>query len=529
MILVSAGQMQQIDKQAIETFGIPSTVLMENAGRGAVKVLLSDFGDLSEKKIAVMAGKGNNGGDGFVVARYLAERNIQVTVYLLGKATDLTGDAKLNYDLLADLSVNCIEIPDQKTLLSFKSTLANRDIFVDAILGTGLNAEVRGYYKSVIELINGVQKPVLAIDLPSGMNPDTGFPLGLSVKATATVTFGHPKTGQLMSPGTDYCGRLHVVDIGIPSHITDKVSPSVYLLSSARIKSLYKPRLQASHKGDNGHLMVLGGSTGKTGAAILAALSGLKCGTGLVTVGIPASSNRIVETALLEAMSLPLSEGREGTISNSASDVVLKHLAGKKCCVVGPGMGTNESLEDFLSTLLTNCNIPVVIDADGLNNLTKNFSLLRSMAIPPVITPHPGEMARLMDKKTAYIQENRLQCARGFAEDHRCHVVLKGVRTVIAHPDGTVYLNPTGNELLASGGTGDVLAGLIAGFIAQGYNSADACHMGTFIHGLAADDLKKEFGSQGILANSLTDRFPLILNSLATGTFQSEPAFSTVF
>lgn len=515
MYLVTAWQMSQMDKKTIEVFGIPGVVLMENAGRGATRILLSKFGEIQNKKIGIIAGCGNNGGDGFVIARYLANKGINVAVYLLSEISKIKGDAKSNLNLLSDINVPVIEIANQKSFLQYKTAMVNRDIWVDAIFGTGLNAEVTGFFKTIIQFINNLNKAVLAVDIPSGLHPDTGQPLGISIKANVTATFAFAKTGHMTYPGTDYCGSIEIVDIGIPPYIAEESLPCVHLLTPEIISSYYKPRNSNAHKGTTGHLLVIAGSRGKTGAAALTSKAAMRSGAGLVTLGVPESLNHILETLNTEIMTIPLPETKEGALSKSAFDLLNAIMETKNCIAIGPGLGTYKQTISMIHKILCESKIPVVIDADALNSLEGNMDILRNMKAPAILTPHPKEMARLTGDTIETIQKNRIKKAKDLAEKYKVYIVLKGSRTVIAHPNGEVFINPTGNPLMASGGMGDVLTGMIAGFLTQGYSPAESSHMGVYLHGAIGDLLKNEKSPVGILASDIIDYIPFIINQMA--------------
>ena len=517
MILVTAGEMQEMDRQAIETHGIPGLELMEKAGRGATDVLLYQFAGSIKTGVGIICGKGNNGGDGFVIARYLAERRIDVTVYLLAKANNVKGDAAANLKRLAALKLPVIEIPDEDSFLKIKSELCRFDLLVDAILGTGLTSDVRGFFKTVINFINDLNRsgiPVFAVDMPSGLNSDTGQPCGACIRAQGTATFALAKIGHYTFPGADYTGKLEIIDIGIPASVVESVGPQQYLLTAERIRAALPLRSAETHKGQTGHLLVVAGSTGKTGAAAMTAVSAMRAGAGLVTLGIADSLNPFVETQVMEVMTAPLPECGYGILANTAIDDIAKLADGKSCLAIGPGIGQAEETRSLVKKIISQIDIPLVIDADGLNNIAGQTQLLKKAKAPVVLTPHPGEMARLIQNSTAVVQQNRLACARDFATDFGVHVVLKGAATVIAHPDGSAYINSTGNPGMASGGMGDVLTGVLAGFIAQGLSLKAAAHAAVYLHGAAADTLAQTVGPIGYLAGEVMSTIPAEIKKL---------------
>ncbi|MCP4682933.1 MAG: NAD(P)H-hydrate epimerase, partial [Desulfobacterales bacterium] len=387
MYLVTANEMQTMDRETIESFGIPGQVLMENAGRGATRMFLDKFPGVMDSRVGVLAGRGNNGGDGFVIARYLAQYGVRVCVYLLSEKSKVKGDAEANLKLLEPLYVPVFEVPDKASFERQLTGIKHQEIWVDAILGTGLSSPVRGYFKEVIEFVNQCNRPVFAVDIPSGLDSDTGKPLGVSVKAHATATFGFAKIGHVLYPGKDYTGDLGIIDIGIPPHIVEQIGPGQRLLTPDYISNEYLPRPSDAHKGTTGHLMIVAGSRGKTGAAAMTAISAIRAGAGLVTLGIPASLNPVLESQVLEAMTVPLYETDDGCLSESSGDTILSLLEDKRCLAIGPGIGTNSSTKDLIVKLIKETKIPLVIDADGLNILAENMGILKKVRVPVILTP----------------------------------------------------------------------------------------------------------------------------------------------
>ncbi len=514
MFLVTARQMSRMDINTIEEYGIPGAVLMENAGRGATRILLSKFGNLKNTNIGVVTGSGNNGGDGFVIARYLAEQGFTPEVFLLGSIKKVKGDAALNLSLLSELNISVIEITSQETFAMQQSSMLKCELWVDAIFGTGLNSNITGFIKTVIELINRTKKPVLSIDIPSGLHPDTGLPQGICIKADVTATFGYAKTGLITFPGIDYCGNIEVVDIGIPKHIEAKETLSTQLLTPQKISACYRPRGSNEHKGTTGHLLVFAGSTGKTGAAALTSQAAVRTGAGLVTLCTPENVNPILEMLLPEVMTIPLPESKSGELSKRSFDLAINASESKNCIAAGPGIGTSQQTTELINMIITRVDKPIILDADALNIISKDISILKKIKGPAILTPHPKEMERLTGLSVTEIQNNRIKAAGDFAKHHGVYLILKGARTVIAHPDGKVFINPTGNPSMASGGMGDVLTGMIAGFLAQGYPVADSAHMGVFLHGAAADILSSEKSPIGITASDIINEIPRLINMM---------------
>jgi NAD(P)H-hydrate epimerase len=508
MYLVTASEMQEMDRRTIKNFGIPGMVLMENAGRGATRFFLEQFPDIENHQVGVIAGRGNNGGDGYVMARYLKQQGVSVKVYLLGTASRVQGDAAANLKFLKPLDIPLVELSDEAAFSKHQSEIARLDVYIDAVLGTGLKSDVKGLFKTVIEFINGLDKPVFAVDIPSGLNSDTGQVCGTCIRATATATFAFAKTGHLIYPGAQHTGALRIVDIGIPLPIVEAVKPRQRLLTGDLIQSWLAPRAPDAHKGTTGHLLVIAGAPGKTGAAAMACMAALRSGAGLVTLGIARSLNAVLETQILEAMTAPLPETPAGVLGESAFEIIRNLMDGKRCVALGPGLGQAEETRRLVHKIVESSPIPIVIDADGLNNLAASPRILEGACAPVILTPHPGEMARLADIPTGTVQQDRIKCARDFATAYNVHVILKGAHTLIAHPDGQVFINPTGNAGMASGGMGDVLTGMIAGLITQGIAPPEACRVGVYLHGAAADSLAQKMGPYGYLAGDVMEAIP---------------------
>jgi len=514
MQLVKAKEMQLIDQHTIEHVGIPGLVLMENAGRSAVHYFLEFFSHITNKRVGVLCGRGNNGGDGFVIARYLYTMNIDVIVYICSFETQTKGDAKTNLDIIKKLSIPIVELPNELTFQKSKMSMKHRNIWIDALLGTGLTSDVRAYYSQLIEFVNALKHPIFSVDIPSGLNSDTGQPCGSCIQADATITFGLPKCGQFQYPGLNFTGKLCIADIGIPNQSIDAVNPKQFLLTPQLIREYFIHRPSDAHKGKTGHLYVVAGSPGKTGAASMTALSAMRSGAGLVTLGIAKQLNPILENITLEVMTHLLPASDECFLELPALAEILDALKGKKCLALGPGLGMNKSIGKLLIELLQEVTIPMVIDADGLNHIADHVHLLKNVKIPIILTPHPGEMARLTEMSVEDIQKDRLSIAKSFAEKYHVHIVLKGAASIIAHPDGTVYINSTGNSGMASGGMGDVLTGIIAGFITQGFPIEKAIQSGVYIHGFAADQCAKEIGPFGYLASDVMTYLPRAIKSI---------------
>ncbi len=517
MYLVSAEQMRLIDKITIEEFGIPGRVLMENAGREAVRIFIKTFKKGVNKKIAIAAGAGNNGGDGFVIARCLLFYGWDVTLFLFSNPKKIKGAAKNNFKLLESLDISIIVADTPKKFNNYKKIMGTADIWIDAILGTGLKYQVKEHIENVIEYINSLKKPIFAIDMPSGLNSDTGLPNGTSIRADFTVAFGLAKTGQKLYPGAKYTGKLKVADIGIPPHVIKKAAVKTRLITADYIKSEFLQKEPDAHKGDCGHLFVIAGSEGKTGAAILTAKAAVRSGAGLVTMAVPESVNRTIESCVTEAMTCPLPETSKKIIKIEAFNIIKKLLKGKNCIAAGPGLGTENNVKKLIYGLIEASEIPMVIDADALNAISENPEILKKAKAPLILTPHPKEMARLIKKDVRYVCEEKMDAAKKFAEKYNAILILKGAGTIIAMPDGSVFINSSGNQGMASGGTGDVLTGIIAGFVSQGYTPAISAIAGVYMHGAAGDAVARKKGFAGLIASDIIEALPYEIKKYEIG------------
>jgi ADP-dependent NAD(P)H-hydrate dehydratase / NAD(P)H-hydrate epimerase len=512
MKVTTAQQMQEMDRKAIEIYGIPGIVLMENAGRGATEAIVDAFPDLLKRRVAIFSGKGNNGGDGFVIARYLQNLGASVKVFLLAEPKALRGDAETNLRIFLKMKGEVLPVPSTKEFRLVNKDLEQFDLLIDAIFGTGLDSEVRGYYRDVIDRLNALQRPIVAVDIPSGLDANTGKPLGAAIRASLTVTFGLPKIGHLISPGIEYAGELKIVDIGFPGRLVEETKTQTHLIDREEIRRhLSQPRRPDAHKGDYGHLLVLAGSVGKTGAAAMACEGAMRMGAGLVTLGIPKSLNAIMEVKLTEAMTEPLPETPNQTLSLKAFDSILRLCENKKALVIGPGMGTLKETQSLILRLIKAVDLPVVIDADGLTALATQPKMLPLANSSLVLTPHPGEMARLIGSTAREVQGDRIGVARDFSRSGRLHLALKGHRTLIATPQGEIFINPTGNPGMASGGTGDVLTGMIGGLICQGVDLLSSLQISVYLHGLAGDRVAREKGEKSLVATDILKKIPEVL------------------
>lgn len=484
MKLVTSSQMKALDKAAIEEYGIPSSDLMERAGKATADSVIKHF----PKKggVAIVVGKGNNGGDGLVAARYLKSAGYDVSIF---KADEL----------------------DNKHLEKLKSAIC----IVDAIFGTGLSAEVKGKYKSAIDLINSLMRPVVSVDIPSGLSADTGNPLGVAIRAKFTVTFGLPKVGLYTNIGSEYAREVEIVDIGIPKELTDKLNSGYNLITPDLFAEYFGKRANDTNKGNYGHALVIGGSSGKIGAGLLSSRGALRIGTGLVSYALPNLAFVKFDTKSPEVMYEEIPDNGLGYLNKSALPVLNGLFQNKTAVALGPGIGTEEETKRIVTEIVKKVSLPLVIDADGLNCLVGNLNILGGKKTPVILTPHPGEMAKLAGISIKDIQADRIAVAKKFAKTHRVYLVLKGHRTVVATPDGEIFINPTGNPGMATAGMGDVLTGVIAGLLAQKIPTACAVIAGVYLHGLAGDICSEDIGERGLLASDVINALPKAMKSMA--------------
>jgi hydroxyethylthiazole kinase-like uncharacterized protein yjeF len=514
MKVLNASQMRAIDRETIEGIGIPGPVLMENAGREIFRELASRFPALEKEKIVVVAGKGNNGGDGLVVARHLLNRGAKPVVLLLATREEVKGDAALNLKIAAAVGVDIREVKSPEDWDGRRGDLEGATIVIDAIFGTGLFKPAEGLQARAIEDINAARAFKLAVDIPSGLSSD-GFELiGPAVKADLTVTLAAPKVAHVLPPAEDWVGKLVVADIGIPKRLLDDPDLKLGIAEPAGLLPVFAPRKNDTHKGTYGHVLVISGSLGKTGAAAMAAKAALKTGAGLVTVATAASCLPIIARSMIELMTEPLPETAEKTIAAEAVDRAAALAQGKDAVLIGPGISTHPSTGEFLYRLLPRLKCPVVIDADGLNLLGQKPEALARVPRPAIFTPHPGEFARLTGVPTAEVLKRRLELAPSFAAKHGVYLVLKGYRTLVAAPDGRVFINPTGNPGMATGGSGDVLSGILASLLAQEKDPLLSAVAGVYLHGLSGDLGARKLSEKALTASDLIRFLPPALKCL---------------
>jgi hydroxyethylthiazole kinase-like uncharacterized protein yjeF len=515
MIVLSPDRMKRYDEFAIGNWGIPSAVLMENAGRATYRLIKRDYLQ-GCRKLLVCCGRGNNGGDGFVIARYAFRDGFDTEVLLLADPKGLKGDARINMELYRSLGGRIAVIDGETGGMS--EQMERCDLVIDAILGTGLAKEVRGTEKAFIEEINRSGKPIIAVDIPSGLDGVSGTPLGVAVRAIHTYTYGHPKLGHFLYPGVTYRGRLTVIDISLPVSSQAEIGVDAHLVDGEMLRGIYRTRPAEAHKGMFGNLAVIAGSTGKTGAAVMTSVAALKVGAGLVTLVTPASLNPIVAVKLTEAMTYPVDDRGLGFFPLSAFDEIRDFTADMDVVVIGPGLGRAEETMLLVRRLYTEIDKPFVIDADGVNAFVCHQDLLRTAGKKAIFTPHPGEFGRLIGKSPKEVNADRLDLGRRFSEDHKVNLVLKGAPTITFSPDGEAYINPTGNPALSKGGTGDVLTGFIGGLVGQGYPMTEAAVFGAYLQGYIADTWAEERTDLDLLAGDLISGLGKAVRDIKNGT-----------
>ncbi|MGA7829005.1 MAG: NAD(P)H-hydrate dehydratase [Geobacteraceae bacterium] len=506
MKVVSAGTMQKAERLAMDNYRIPGQVLMETAGRVCADIVDDQYGPGRGKSAVIVAGKGNNGGDGYVIARCLLQKGWTVTVFVLAGKESIVGDAEKNLSLLEPSIVHFC--PEADGLIAFSSVFSDASVIVDALFGIGLSKNISGIHAEAVHMINSAGRPVVAVDIPSGIDASSGRILGVAVKADVTITFAFAKLGHVVYPGRAYTGMLETVDIGLPLKVAESVEYFEYL-DGGCIRPLLKSRGRCGHKGRYGHCLIIAGSTGKTGAASLSANTAVRAGSGLVTLAVPSSLNAILEVKTTESMTLPLPDGGKGHLGEENVMALLRATTGKDAVALGPGISTSADTVAFVQKFVRDCPVPLVLDADGLNAVATDVAVLLEKKSPTVIlTPHPGEMSRLTGVSIDHIENNRIAVARDFAMRYAVYLVLKGAGTLVAAPDGTVAINSSGNPGMASGGMGDVLTGIIVSLIGQGYPAGEACKLGVFLHGYSADLVARQKGEIGITATDVMEMLP---------------------
>jgi hydroxyethylthiazole kinase-like uncharacterized protein yjeF len=513
MKVVTAAEMRRIDEKTIKAFGLSSPVLMERAGLAVAAKVRELFG---KRKVIVLSGGGNNGGDGIVAGRELFRGGWNVRVLLLAGENRLSPDCLKQYRTAKKMGLP----------IEFRSGLRSADlhsaVVIDAIFGTGINKPVGPPVSEVIAFLNRSEAPVFSVDIPSGISADNGEVLGEAVRADYTVTFGLPKIGHLLHPGAEYCGELFVEDIGFPAELLTSDGLMVETIDDGAASSLIPERPVHSYKGNYGHVLVVAGSRGKTGAALMTARACLRSGAGMVTVGVPETLADIFQARVTEEMVLPLPDAGGGQLSFQAAEKILRFVSEKAdVLAVGPGIGTSDDIRSLIPQLIGNSVSPMVIDADGINSLEGSADSLKKARSPVILTPHIGEMARLLHRSAAdyaglreKIAKDGIQTPVSFSKETGTYLILKGAPSVVAEPEGRAFINTTGNPGMATAGAGDVLTGVVAGFLGQGLNPLNAAMLGLYMHGLAGDIAASEKGMHSMIATDIIDHLQSAFASL---------------
>jgi hydroxyethylthiazole kinase-like uncharacterized protein yjeF len=506
MKLVTAEMMRAIDRETIDNRGVPGPELMERAGQGIAERIKNDIlSDAPDRKIAIFCGKGNNGGDGFVIGRALRHYGSSVIIYFPGPIENLSPDAQFNYDRAIQSGIEIIEIRDPSEL----PEEITADYIIDAVFGTGFTGAPKGILADFIACINRQDIPVIAVDCPSGLDIDTGKHEGAVVEADYTFCLGLPKIGLFYSPGRELAGLVDIVPIGIPDDVIQSFNIKDNLITAEMVAGLLPKRRPDGHKGDFGKLFILAGSTGLTGAATLAAISSARTGLGLVTVGCPASLNHILEIKLTEPMTYPLPDiAKRGALALRGLGEIKKKISENDAVVIGPGIGRHHETRELIQRLVTSIDKLALIDADGLNAFEKNREPLLGPHPKFVLTPHPGEFRRLIDENIPQNLNDKHNLVRDYAKKYNSVIILKGSPSIVVDTDGALYLNPTGNNGMATGGTGDVLSGVIGSFLAQGLSPLYSAVCGVYLHGLSGDLAAAELGYRSLIAGDLIDYLP---------------------
>jgi NAD(P)H-hydrate epimerase len=514
MRILTCSEMREADRRAIQDVGIPARVLMENAGRAVVEAMRKRIDDLESLSTVIVCGKGGNGGDGLVVLRTLASLGYDARAVVLAPFEGLSAEALDNLQSALKLGLAVESAPTADAWADALAGVASADVIVDAIFGIGLAEAPRGIYERVLEDLNALDAFGVAVDVPSGLSSDAGSIPGVAFEADLTVALGAPKVCHFLPPASEICGALEVVDIGIPPELLEGGEPRLETIDGEALAELVPRRRPNSHKGTYGHLLIVAGSVGKTGAAVMAAEAALRTGVGLVTVASAKSAIPMMATRVPEAMWEPLPETESGALARSAKPRLLELLHSRDALALGPGLGTEEETVALVHEIVAALETPAVVDADGLNALARRPDAFSTVAPSMALTPHPGEAGRLLASTAKEVTRDRLRAVRRLARDRGAHVLLKGHRSLVSDPNGNVRVNLTGNPGMATGGTGDVLTGVVGSLLAQGVEIGDALALAAHVHGLAGDFAAAEVGKTSLVATDVIQKLPAALRSL---------------
>ena len=497
-----ASEMRAVDRAAEEVGGIPGIILMENAAIACVNELKKTF-DIRNKSVAVFCGKGNNGGDGLAIARHLYNMGVNVNIFLTA-SNAFTSDAAVNFDIVKNMDIPIDTITDTEGL---EYIVRSFDIVVDAILGTGINGTVRGIAYDIIRIINENARYILSVDVPSGINSDSGEICGVCINADKTVTFAGYKIGMFMYPAADCTGEIIPCSISVPDYIIDEQNLQINVTDAGFVRSILKTRENNTQKGDYGKLLIIAGSKGMSGAAYMASEAALKSGAGLITLVCPECINDVLEAKTTEVMTLPVPD-MDGKLSSEASEFIREKIRTAGAVLIGPGIGRSGEVTNLVRDVLRNSHVPVIVDADAINAVSEDLSVLSECACELIFTPHAAEFSRLTGLDISYIEDNRIQVSKEFAEEFGAVLLLKGHHTIVTDPSLTQYINNTGNPGMASGGSGDVLAGIIASLTARGIDAVTAAAAAAYIHGLAGDIASEKMSQEAMTATDIINSIP---------------------
>jgi NAD(P)H-hydrate epimerase len=518
MEVLTGEQMRRVDARVIDDLGVASLLLMESAGRAIAETLLIDYPNAATHGVLVLCGKGNNGGDGLVAARHLARLGVPPRVFLFAKFKELRGDAAVNLQTALGSGLAVEEVPSAAAWARVRAILGRPVLVVDALLGTGIKGGARGLVAEVIRDLNESAADLISVDLPSGLDADSPAVEGPAVGADRTYTLCRPKLPLALEPGALHAGRWRVLPIGIPDEVVAAEQPDLEWLDADAVRGLVSHRPPHAHKGTYGHLLAVAGSSGKAGAAVLVARGALRAGVGLVTVATGKSVRVEVASQQSEMMTEALPETRSGGLARTAATAAARLLADRDALALGPGLGTAAETRAAVVSLVSRRKCAAVVDADGLNAFAHGdkpaLSKLNASSWPLILTPHPGEAARLLGSSTSEVQSDRLAASRTLAARTGAVVALKGHRTIVVQPDGRASFNSTGNPGMATGGTGDVLTGIVGALLARGMDAWDAARVAVYVHGSAGDRAADELGEEGIIASDLVGRVPAAMTSL---------------
>ncbi len=522
--VLSAAQMRAVDRAAVEGTGLPSLILMENAGRGVAEVVLRRMSRVEGRRslVGIVVGGGYNGGDGFVAARHLSLGGAEVRVLLAVSPGKVTGDGAAMLRALDGLpKISVVDLSTEEDPDAWTRALADVDVVVDALFGTGLRAEITGIPAVAIAAMNAASSTKVAVDIPSGLDADTGRSHGPVVRADVTVTMGARKLGLVITPDAPV-GDVEVVGLGVPIDPPPSLGPYCFWLLEDDVRGSLPRREAGAHKGTGGHLVVVAGSAGKTGAALLTGRAALRVGTGLVTIASTAAGQVALDAKVVEAMTAVFCQGDDADLESFQVIAALCARPHVRAVAMGPGIPLGPGMRALVERLTREISVPMVLDADGLNHLGGHAEKILAAAVAPrVVTPHPGEMARLTGRTTAEVEADRLGIARKFAAASRAIVVLKGPRTLVVAPDGSAFVNPAVEPALATAGSGDVLTGVLGGLLAQGMEPVAAAQAAVFIHGCAGHRAAREHGTNGVIAGDLPEMLASVRVAWASGFVDS--------